>query len=163
MRPPSLVVLEHDHARLASLLDRLRHDANAKLTLLLDRNGQQIAHSGEFDGADPTALASLTAGNVAATDGLAKLIGERGFTILLHEGANDHLHLSVVAEKTILLVRFDERSSPGLVRLRVQHASAELAAVIHEMTGRSGGPGAGAVPPSPLQEITEEDVDALFG
>ena len=51
-------------------------------------------------------LASLTAGNVAATEGLAQLIGEHGFSALLHEGKNENLHVSVVSTKVILLVIF---------------------------------------------------------
>ena len=39
------------------------------------------------------ALASLTAGNVAATDGLARLIGEKEFSILFHEGERDNIHI----------------------------------------------------------------------
>ena len=82
MASPDLVILEQDHARFVQILDRLRQESNAKLTFLIDKNGQQLARSGELDGVDPTSLASLTAGNVAATDGLAQLIGEREFSIL---------------------------------------------------------------------------------
>lgn len=45
----------------------------------IDKNGQQIASAGETAEFDSTSLASLTAGNVAPTDGLAKLISEREF------------------------------------------------------------------------------------
>jgi hypothetical protein len=52
---------------------------------------------GELEQFDTTSLASLTAGNVAATDGLAKLIGEKEFSILFHEGERDNIHISIVA------------------------------------------------------------------
>jgi len=82
MAVSDLVLHEADHKRFASLLDRLRKDANAKVAFLIDKNGQQLAVAGQVDGLDPTSLAALSAGNVAATDGLAKLLGEREFSTL---------------------------------------------------------------------------------
>ena len=71
----SLVLYEEEFERIKHLLNTLRMDASAKIVFLVDKNGQQIAGAGEVDSVDTTSLASLTAGNVAATDGLAKLIG----------------------------------------------------------------------------------------
>ena len=159
-----LVLLEADHARLTAVLDRLRQDANAKLVFLLDKNGQQVALAGELDDVDPTSLASLTAGNVAATDGLAKLIGEREFSILFHEGEHDNLHINVVAGRAILLVLFDLRSSLGLVRLRVKKATVDLGGIIEDVVARSeAGRAQDFAALSPFAEITDEDIDALFG
>ncbi len=122
MTTAHLEVFEEELERLVQALSRLRHDSNAKAVFLIDRNGQHIAAAGDVENFDSTSLASLTAGNVAATDGLAKLIGEREFSVLFHEGQRDHIHISIVARRAILLVIFDERSSLGLVRLRVKRA-----------------------------------------
>jgi predicted regulator of Ras-like GTPase activity (Roadblock/LC7/MglB family) len=162
MAVSDLIVLEADHRRFMAVLDRLRHESNAKLVFLLDKNGQQIATAGELDGVDPTSLASLTAGNVAATDGLAKLIGEREFSILFHEGERDNLHINVIGGLVILVVLFDERSSLGLVRLRVKQASGELAGVVEEIVVRAESNRAVALGASPFAEITDDDIDALF-
>ena len=75
MSSPTTVIYETDHARFVAVRERLRRDSSSKFAFLLDKNGQQIASSGDLDGTDATALASLTAGNVAATEGLAQLIG----------------------------------------------------------------------------------------
>ena len=122
----SLVIYEEEFERIKHLLNTLRMDASAKIVFLVDKNGQQIAGAGEVDSVDTTSLASLTAGNVAATDGLAKLIGEKEFSILFHEGRKDNIHISIVGKRLILVVIFDERSSLGLVRLRVRKASADI-------------------------------------
>ncbi len=126
----SLVMYEEEFERISQLLNRLRIDASAKIVFLVDKNGQQIAGAGEIEQVDTTSLASLTAGNVAATDGLAKLIGEKEFSILFHEGRKDNIHISIVGQRLILVVIFDERSSLGLVRLRVRKASADLERVL---------------------------------
>src|ERR671935_772456 len=126
MATPDLVMYEEEYQQIKDTLHRLQVDSNAKIVFLVDKNGQQIAAHGDMKGVDATSLASLTAGNVAATDGLAKLIGEKEFSILFHEGERDNIHISLVAQRAILVVIFDEKSSLGLVRLRVKRATAEM-------------------------------------
>lgn len=157
------VLHEEQFARLEHALQTLRQESNAKAVFLIDKNGQQIAAAGEVEQFDTTSLASLTAGNVAATDGLAKLLGEREFSVLFHEGERDHIHISIVAKRAILVVIFDDRSSLGLVRLRVKRAGGEFERIFEEMATASGAAAAGERPPeSPFSEITDEDIDALF-
>jgi predicted regulator of Ras-like GTPase activity (Roadblock/LC7/MglB family) len=163
MSSGDFVLYEEEFKHLEEALRRLRQEANAKAVFLIDKNGQQIASAGEVEQFDTTSLASLTAGNVAATDGLAKLIGEREFSVLFHEGQQDHIHISIVAKRAILVVIFDDRSSLGLVRLRVKRASVDLEKIFETMAqkGEKGaGPGG---PASPFSEITDDDIDALFG
>jgi len=156
-----LVMYEEEFQRISQILARLRVDASAKLVFLVDKNGQQIAGAGEMEQVDATSLASLTAGNVAATDGLAKLIGEKEFSILFHEGKKDNIHISIVGQRLILVVIFDERSSLGLVRLRVRKAAAEIERVLNQMIDKAREQGAEEMA-SPFAEITDEDIDALF-
>jgi predicted regulator of Ras-like GTPase activity (Roadblock/LC7/MglB family) len=152
---------EEEFQIIKQLLESLRMDASAKIVFLVDKNGQQIADAGEVNLVDTTSLASLTAGNVAATDGLAKLIGEKEFSILFHEGRKDNIHISIVAQRLILVVIFDERSSLGLVRLRVRKAAADIERVLNEMEAKAQAVGT-VETVSPFAEITDDDIDALF-
>jgi predicted regulator of Ras-like GTPase activity (Roadblock/LC7/MglB family) len=156
-----LVMYEEEFDRIKLLLETLRMDASAKIVFLVDKNGQQIASVGEVNLVDATSLASLTAGNVAATDGLAKLIGEKEFSILFHEGRKDNIHISIVGQRLILVVIFDERSSLGLVRLRVRKASTDIERVLNEMETKAQMVGT-LDNVSPFAEITDDDIDALF-
>ena len=63
-----------------------------------------------------------------------------------------------------LVVRFDERSSLGLVRLRVKKAAAELNGVFDSIMQKVEAEKAssGASFESPFAEITDEDIDSLF-
>ena len=154
---------EEEYLQLKEVLARLLVDSNSKIVFLVDKNGQQIAAHGDMKGVDATSLASLTAGNVAATDGLAKLIGEKEFSILFHEGERDNIHISLVAQRVILVVIFDEKSSLGLVRLRVKKASQELERVFEAIVKKAEQErGAGQRFDSPFAEITDEDIDSLF-
>jgi len=163
MARTNLVILEQDYEHFVAMLEQLRTDANARFVFLMDRNGQHIAGVGDLASVDPTALASLAAGSVAATEGLAGLVGEQAFTTLFHEGRSDSLHLSTVADKAILLVSFDERSSLGLVRLRVQQSTPPLAEIVTEVVRRSDAPRAEGLTVTPLGDLTDADIDRLFG
>ena len=164
MAAPDIVMYEEEFNLIKKVISKLRVDANAKVVFLVAKNGQQIAAEGEIENRDTTSLASLTAGNVAATDGLAKLIGEKEFSILFHEGERDNIHISIVAQRVILVVIFDTRSSLGLVRLRVKKASWELATVFHNIMDKveKEREAAGAAFESPFAEITDDDIDSLF-
>jgi predicted regulator of Ras-like GTPase activity (Roadblock/LC7/MglB family) len=157
----SFVMYEEEFEKISAILTRLWTDSNAKIVFLVDKNGQQIAAKGDLERVDATSLASLTAGNVAATDGLARLIGEKEFSILFHEGEKDNIHISIVGQRLILVVIFDERSSLGLVRLRVRKSAAEIEDVLAVMATKAATQG-GEVAASPFAEITDEDIDALF-
>ena len=164
MASPDLVMYEEEYQQIKEILQRLQVDSNSKIVFLVDKNGQQIAVQGDMRGVDATSLASLTAGNVAATDGLAKLIGEKEFSILFHEGEKDNIHISLVAQRVILVVIFDEKSSLGLVRLRVKKASQELERTF-EVLLRKSEEERGSMAhrfDSPFAEITDEDIDSLF-
>jgi len=156
-----LVMYDEDYRRVLALLERLARDAAAKGVFVVDKDGQLVAEAGEMRGVDSTSLASLTAGSIAATGGLAQIIGEEEFPVHFHQGQHDNLHITLVGHRVILVVIFDERSSLGLVRLRVKKCSAELAHVFEEIrkrNERAQASGAG----SPFAEITDDDIDNLF-
>ena len=158
------ILFDEEFRQIKDVIARLKADAQSKVVFIVDKNGQQIAAQGDMEQLDTTSLASLTAGNVAATDGLARLIGEREFPVLFHEGERDNVYISVVGQRVILVVIFDERSSLGLVRLRVRKANAELERIFDviqqkveaEKSRRLSGF------ESPFAEITDEDIDNLF-
>jgi predicted regulator of Ras-like GTPase activity (Roadblock/LC7/MglB family) len=158
---PQLVMYDDDFRRVVAVCQRLARDAQAKGVFVVDKNGQLLAEAGDIHGIDTTSLASLTAGSVAATGGLAKIIGEEEFPIHFHQGQRDNLHMTVVAQRMILVVVFDDRSSLGLVRLRVKKAGAEFARLFEEIekkSVRAGTAGTG----SQFAEITDDDIDNLF-
>jgi len=152
----NFVLREPEYEALLSVLRKLLADASAKVVFLVDKDGTLLASAGDAVGFDTTSLASLAAGNIAATGGLANLIGEKEFSILFHEGERDNMHLSVVAERLILVVVFDRRSSVGLVRLRVRQASARFNDVMTMALAASDAETGG------VEELTEADIESLF-
>jgi predicted regulator of Ras-like GTPase activity (Roadblock/LC7/MglB family) len=158
----TLVLYDDEVAAVTEVIEHLLQASNAKSIFLVDKNGQMISSVGDVSGIDVTSLASLTAGNIAATGGLAKLVGEKEFAIQFHEGEKDNIHISIVGSRVILVVIFDQRSSLGLVRLRVKKASAAISAIFEEISEKHMTQQHGRDRANPFAEITDDDIDNLF-
>src|SRR5262245_14596743 len=156
----NMVMFEEEQRQIQATCDRLAKDANALAVLVIDKNGQEIARSGQTEHLDVTSLSSLFAGNVAATGGIAKLLAEKEFSGQFHEGEKTNVHISLVAQRAILVVLFDGHSSLGLVRLRVRKASDELTKIFDRIVAKMA-EGKGATS-QVFGEITDDDIDNLF-
>lgn len=154
-----LIMYEQEFREISGVLERLVKESNARIVFLVDKNGQLIASAGDTENLDTTSLASLTAGNIAATGGIAKLIGEKEFSIVFHEGERDNIHMSIINNRIILVVIFDNTSSLGLVRLRVKKASSQLTEIFQRLMSKVEKE---VSKESPFAEITDEDIDNLF-
>jgi predicted regulator of Ras-like GTPase activity (Roadblock/LC7/MglB family) len=156
MADTPILLRERQYHQIKAVLARLRMDSAARVVFLVDKDGQEIAVQGEIGNLDTTSLASLAAGNVAATGGMAQLIGEKEFPTLSHEGEHESIHISVIG-RLLLIVVFDERSTLGLVKLRSKQISQQLSAMMDEISQAKF-----QDDDSPFAEITDEDIDSLF-
>ena len=74
------------------------------------------------------------------------------------------LSINVIANRVILLIIFDHNSSLGLVRLRVQQRVDTLVEIVEQVMSRTRKQAQEPVGASvQLGEITDDDIDALFG
>lgn len=163
MADPTTIMYEEEFRQLDAELSKLHQQANAKVSFLVDKNGQLITSIGDIRDIDTTSLASLTAGNIAAAGGMAKLLGEKEFSILVHEGEKENIHISLIGDRIILVVIFDKRSSLGLVRLRVKKSSEIFVQIFDRIFKKVEKERVvKEVSRSPFAEITEEDIDKLF-
>ena len=143
MADDSLIVYQEETARIDGILKKLLKGSEAKCALLVDKDGHLVTRQGFTHSLDTTALAALLAGSFASTKEIARLVGEPEFSVLFHQGKRDHIHMSLVNERTILVVIFDDRTTIGMVRLYSKETSEELnsvfeAASSHPHSGESG-------------------------
>ena len=153
----SFVMYDEEFQRISAVIEKLLRESNAKVIFLVDKNGQLIAGCGETEHLDTTSLASLTAGNIAATGGMAKLLRENEFTTQFHEGENANIHIQLVDNRVILVVIFDKKTSLGLVRLRVKKACEQLVVIFQTLAQKSS-----SQEDAVFAEITDDDIDNLF-
>jgi len=162
MANPQMVMYDEEFKQINAVIEKLLREANSKVIFLVDKNGQLITGVGETERFDTTSLAHPPAGNLAATGGVAKTIREKEFPIHFHEGEKDNLHISIVAGRVILVVLFDNRSSLGLVRLRVKKASEELTGIFTGLMQKAEEKEKSGDTDFPFAEITDDDIDNLF-
>lgn len=152
---------EGDYKKITEQLNALLKESNARCAILVDRAGQLLANTGEPLSFDPTAFASLTAADFSANDQLAKMIGEAEFASLFHQGEKESMYLADVARRVILVVLFDQRTTVGMVRLRVKQTVTDLARLFDEMFSRTQA--GGAAKKATLLEGADDEIDKLFG
>ena len=163
MAGPDLVLFEEDYSTINEILSQLVRETNSKFALLVDRSGQLISSQGDTDRMDSLSFASLSAGNYAATSELAKILGQEEFSVLFHQGTNESIHLSVVADRVILVVVFYNKTTLGLVRLRVKKAVEELTAIFRRIFEKVAE--RGDAPPKlgdTFSSVAESEIDNLF-
>ena len=149
---------EDDYGAILRSLQQFLYDSNARSALLVDRSGQLVATVGEPPQFDPTAFATLTAADFSANDQLARLIGETEFNSLFHQGEQESMYLVDIASRVILVILFDNRTTLGLVRLKVKHAVEELTRLFAEMFQR----GREQANPPNILAGAEDEIDRLF-
>ena len=117
--------------------------SGAKCALLIDKEGHLVTKSGEVRTIDMDTISALVAGSFAATKEMARLLGEEEFTALFHQGQRDNIQLSLVGDRTLLTILFDDRTTVGMVRLYANETAKKLADIYRsalERQARDGVP-----------------------
>jgi len=149
---------QDDADAITRILLNFLQETNSRSALLVDRSGQLVTTVGEQPQFDATAFATLAAADFSANDQLAKLIGETDFTTLFHQGERDSMYVADVARRLILVVLFDQRTTLGLVRLRLKAAVNEL----NQVFTRPPDSQPADLGASHLLAGAEDDIDRLF-
>ena len=150
---------EDDFGAITHTLQKFLFDCNARSALLVDRSGQLVATVGEQPHFDPTAFATLTAADFSANDQLARLMGETDFNSLFHQGEKESMYLADVARRVILVTLFDNRTTLGLVRLKMKETVFELTRLFEAVFSR----GTSGQPQQPhLLAGADDEIDQLF-
>ena len=158
VRAASWSFTEDDFGAITSALEAFLTECNARCAILVDRTGQLVATVGERPNFDPTAFATLTAADFSANDQLARLIGETDFNSLFHQGEKESMYLADVARRVILVVLFDNRTTLGLVRLKMRHTVQQLAHLFEQVFAR----GASGASGTNILAGADDEIDKLF-
>lgn len=126
-------LFEEDYWAITQILQTLSRSASSRSVMLIDKTGQLINSIGEPPGFDVTSFSSLAAADFAANAQLAEMVGEKDFATLVHQGTTESLYLTMIANRVILVVLFDRKTSLGLVRLKARRAGDELTVVLNRL------------------------------
>ncbi|PIE22174.1 MAG: MglB protein [Planctomycetota bacterium] len=137
LRYDRLVFYKDDIEVINRVLSEFLRLSGAKCALLVDKEGHMVTKQGEVKSFDMDTISALVAGSFAATKEMAKLLGEEHFTCLFHQGERDNIQLSLVGDRTLLTVMFDERTTVGMVRLYSGEACKKLGQIFEQTMARS--------------------------
>lgn len=136
LRADRMVFYASDVEHLERELDGFLELSGAKCAMLIDCEGHLVTRRGEAAAESVDSLAALTAGSFAATRQMAKLLGEEQFSTLSHQGTRESIQISLVGDRTLLVIVWDERTNLGLVRFYAQESAGRLATLFQEMATR---------------------------
>lgn len=126
----NIIITKDDLKKINFFLDKVVSSSLAHSVLLIDRSGQLIAQYGNTMDVDVLSLSALTAANFGATAEIAKILGEEEFTLLFHKGKNENVYFTAIGENVIMVTLFDDKTSLGLIRLRINQIVNELSSVL---------------------------------
>jgi predicted regulator of Ras-like GTPase activity (Roadblock/LC7/MglB family) len=161
MADDGLIIYEEEINEIERMISGMLRSAEAKCALLVDKDGHLITRQGFTHSLDTTALAALLAGSFASTKEIARLVGEPEFSVLFHQGKKDHIHMSLVGDRSILVVIFDDRTTIGMVRLCAKETSAELAKIFDRIKKNSQA-AAGAGVSNEFASMAQDKLDDIF-
>lgn len=150
---------ELEFQRIQAILTKMQRELRAELVLLISRSGQPIVISGSTEKIDCTALSSLAAANLAATDGLANIVGEREFSVLVHQGRTRSIFISDLLKRFSLVLVFDASASSGLIRYKCKHTTLLLEDVIRDFQRRIEK----TEPETGIPQFSDEELEELLG
>lgn len=127
LRQDRLVFYTEDVENIDRVLEEFLALSNAKCAMLIDRDGHLVTRKGENAQFNADSIAALVAGSFAATKEMARLLGEGEFRVLYHQGSrNQHIQISLVGERTLFTILFDDRTTLGMVRFYATETSTKL-------------------------------------
>ena len=137
LRRDRLVFYERDVVRFDGELDGFLELSGARCALLIDKEGHLVTRRGDAVQTSLESISALVAGSFAATREMARLLGEEQFTTLFHQGSRDSIQISLVGDRALFAMVFDERTNLGLVRYYAVEATKRLTEILDEIGGRT--------------------------
>ncbi len=158
LRADRLVFYAQDVARLDGELDGFLEFSGARCGVLIDREGHLVTRRGEAASTSVESLSALVAGTFAATRQMAHLLGEEAFATMSHQGNRQSIQVSMVGERTLLAIVWDERTNLGLVRFYAQETIKRLERIFQDIATRP----VAATPTAGLAEDYSKDATAAL-
>lgn len=141
LRDSRLVFYKEDIDKIDKMLEEMLRLSKAKCALLIDKDGHLVTKQGGSSSYDTDTIAALVAGSFAATKEMARILGEEEFSVLFHQGKKDNIHLTLVGNRTLLAIIFDDKTTVGMVRLYSNEVTKKMVNVFNEAGKKPAGSG----------------------
>ncbi len=133
-----MVIEEREMERIRAILEEFLRLSGSKCALLIDKDGYLITKQGGQSSFQDDTISALVAGSFAATKEMARILGEEEFSVLYHQGKHENIQLTLVGDRVLLTVIFDEQTTLGMIRLYAKEAATKLAEVLATASAPAG-------------------------
>ncbi len=137
LRRRRLVFYSDDVEEIDRCLEAFLERSKANCALLIDIEGHLVTKKGFTQSLNTDSIAALVAGSFASTRALAEKLGERNFSVIFHQGNSENIQIGLVADRCLIVVIFDDRTTIGMVRLHAREVTEELTAIVETMTQKN--------------------------
>ena len=137
LRHERLEFYKEEMSEINSTLRNFLTRAQANAAFLVDKDGHLITREGVDDRIDVDSICGLVAGGFAATRQMAAVLGEDTFLNLFHQGKRANIQITLVGDRTILAVVFDDNTTIGKVRLYLGETGSLLTQSFERIERRS--------------------------
>jgi predicted regulator of Ras-like GTPase activity (Roadblock/LC7/MglB family) len=158
----NFIIYNEEYSLIKKILGELKENTRAEIIFISDSEGHCIASTGDMEDSYLNSISSLIAGSIAAVNGIAQMLKMDKFTTVLTESAEKSLNISLINDRTMLIVIFDKSSNLGIIRLRVKSAAQELEKVFETINEKLKH-NAFKDNESPFEGVSDQDIDEIFG
>ena len=162
LRLRRLVFYAADVDKINTVLLAFVKKANAHCCLVIDKEGHMVAKQGFLANLDSTALSALVAGSFASTREVAKLLGEKEFNVLFHQGPEYSIQVSLVGERTLQIAVFGSTVKPGMIQVLSKELAHQLEGVLEAAAQRKPDDNEPKLGKDFTSEVKNQ-LDSLFG
>lgn len=156
-------LVEDDIRQIGGLLDTFIEGTQADCAVIVDRTGRMLTYAGNTGAMDNITFASLVAGDFAASDQLARLLGEEEFSSLYHAGEGRSMYLADISGWGILAALFNGRTTLGMIRLRSKTVVPKIAEIFEMISTRPKTEETTLGMDNAWVSEAEDEIDKLFG
>ncbi len=128
---------EEESKQIDEMFGEYLADSEAKDIILLNKSGELIAKSGDITSDAAVMVSALAAGVFSATNELARLLGEKEFTITFHQGKETNIHISLITPSVLLAIIFDNHAPIGAIRFWAKKIGNSVKDIVKKAEKRS--------------------------
>ena len=161
-----VTILPEQSEAFARLTTELLTQVPANLVLLVDVAGQVVMTKGSHDNVDLIMLGSLVAGDLAASQEIARLTNQyQDYQIVLREGENFNTFIIEAGDYLALLVQVEREVPLGWARMVIKRMGQSLAQVMEnaELSAETEAAFILDDPNDELSDLFGEALDDLWG
>lgn len=122
-----LILHTNQQALIEESLAKLVRELPAQFVLLADITGQIVSTKGEYNKKNLVSLGSLVAGDLAASQEIARLTSQfQNYQLVLREGETSHIFICEASDNLALLVQISNEIPLGWARIAIRKVAETL-------------------------------------